>query len=929
MAIILPILSTFNASGVKAAQSSLGGLGGALGKIGAQVTVAAVAFKALQGAVNFANESISQARDLQRNLASLDTVFGDLSGRMTTFTANAYKMGISQSDAARTATFLGSVLKQAGFGMDDVAGQTEKLTVLAQDLATTYGYDTSEALTAMTALFRGEYDPIEKFGVALKQNEVNSLLAAKGMSNLTGQALLNAQQQIRLEQLYKRSADAQGAFAAQSGTLFVEQKKLNAVFDNMQATVGQQLTPAIASLMAQMTPVIESLGPRLAETFGHVADALINLSPIIEPLSHLLNSVIDIFNILLTILDPLIRSLGIGLAVALDFLVDLTDSLGRGIDDLVGYFNDLAEAVQFTKDAPVTSWLEDQMRVLAEYIPSLAMLVGLVDAVKGKVTEVTAKSNITSSSRLRGQRADRQSIVAVVPSTTTGTTTGASKPKNVIADYYAQLADEVAKQSAKLRLTNLGASEALISSIIGSGDQWMKMFTKVNNSGKKGVAELQKTFNKTATGLSEIKAAQEVAAKAFKDLYDAAVERNKTLEDSYRAQVVTLNDYKKSLSDIVSSLKPLAVADRIIGEFEQSAVDSFTNIADSITQGLADGTLTADAAKTLSDYANKEKDVFVTIGKQRDALFEKRSLAKALIDDVKSAISGFGNINSLISQQTNQVTTTVEKMIDGFKVTTSRTIDEAVNAGDMVSSFQKIVERTKAFAAQLKELRALGLDKNLYKQIVDAGTVTAAEIIKGGTGTVNELNNLFGELNTVGASIAEETAQVMYGAGVDVSNGLIAGLLAEEQQLVSTAETLANAFINAFNASMAAFTVQIPNYEALPVQVVNDVMTKIDPEKIFADKLTNLRSRLDSLGTISGAAEQATASSLMSQIRSTASDWSAMNPSATTGVSNTTVVNLTVKASAGVDTKKTGQDIVAIVNKYATSSGGGSVNRFI
>jgi len=934
MAIILPIVSTFNTAGVKSAQSSLTGFGSVLSKVGAQVAVAAFAFKGLQGAINFANESVTQAKDLQRNLAALETVFGSLSGRMTTFSANAYKMGISQSDAARTATFLGSVLKQAGFEMVDVADETEKLTVLAQDLATTFGYDTSEALTAMTALFRGEYDPIEKFGVALKQDEVNSLLLAKGLGNLEGQEKLNAQQQVRLEQLYLRSADAAGAFAAQSGSLFVEQKKLNAVFDNMQATVGQELTPALAGLMGQLTPILEDLGPRLAETFSHVGDAITDLTPIIEPLGRLLNSVVDIFNILLEILDPVIRLLGVGLAVALDYLVELTDSLGRGIDDLVGYFNDLAEAVQFTNEAPMTSWLEEQIRVLAVYIPSLTAFVGLIDAVKGKVTEVTAKSNITSRSRLRGQRLDRLGVV-------TGVKKDEEKKEDkrivvdTVAEYYKNLADEVSKQSAKLRLTNLGASEALIQSIIGSGDQWMKMFTKVNSSGKKGVAELQKTFNKTAAGLSEIKDAQEEAAKAAKALYDAAVERDAKLKAAYDEQVQTLKDYKDALKGIVAALQPLAVADRILGAFEQSAVEVFTNIATTIKEGLASGTLTADAAKSLSDYADKEKSVFAKIGKQRDELVAKRSLAEALIGEVRSAVTEFGNINALIDQQSNKVTSTVEKMVNGFKVTTSRTVDEVVGAGDMVSGFQKIVARTKAFATQLNELRALGLDPKLYKQIVDAGveagSVTAQEIIKGGAGTVGELNSLFGELNAVGADMAEQTAEVMLTAGSEIGSALVAGLLAEEQALVSTAEVLANAFITAFNGIMANFSVQMPAYEVgAATEQVAQVVGTSGLEKELADKLTNLRSRLTSLGAVEGAAEMATAKSLMSQIRSTASDWTAMNPSAATGVSNNTVVNLTVKASAGVDTKKTGQDIVAIVNKYATSSGGGgTVNRFI
>ena len=932
MAIILPIVSTFNTAGVKAAQSSLAGLGGMLGKLGAQVAVAAVAFKGLSSAVDFVSASVTQARDLERNLSALETVFGDLTGRMTVFTEDAYKMGISQTDAARTATFLGSVLKQAGFEMGDVANETEKLTILAQDMATTFGYDTSEALTAMTALFRGEYDPIEKFGVALKQDEVNALLLAKGLGNLEGQEKLNAQQQVRLEQLYLRSADAAGAFAKQSGTLFVEQKKLTSAFTNLQAAAGAELTPAITGLMMALSPLMDELGPEINSLFAELNTILIDLIPVVKPLVQIFGQLIGAFARLLDVLSPVIDFIVAVVIVAFELLADLLTHVGSGIEGLVNFIDSLFGAVN--KDfgsTAIVDWIVDFINNSVILSTLLSPIIAIIERIQG----LTGKSNETSAARLRGQREDRLAIVAKVAASTTAAGPSVLKgtpAKDTIAEYYAQLADEVSKQSARLRLTNLGASEALIESIIGSGDQWMKMFTKVNNSGKKGVAELQKTFNKTANGLSEIKAAQEAADEAFKKLYDAAVERNKALEDAYKAQVATLNDYKDALKSIVASLKPLAVANRIIGQFEQSAIDSFTNIAASIKEGLASGTLTTEAANKLSAYADAEKAVFVKIGAQRDALFAKRSLAEALIGDIKSAITQFGNVNALINQQTNKVTTTVEKMVMGFKVTTSRTVDEVVGAGNMVSSFQKIVARTKAFAAQLKELRALGLDQNLYKQIVDAGvdagSVTAEEIIKGGAGTVGELNNLFAELNTVGADIAEETAQVMYGAGVDVSKGLIAGLLAEEEALVSSAETLANAFITAFNNLMATITIPTPNFEALPTQASTAVST-VDPEKILADRLTNLRSRLDTLGKVEGAAETATAKSLMSQIRSTAGEWTAMNPNASTGVSNTTNVSVVVKAAAGVDTKKAGQDIVKVVNKYATSSGGGSVSRFI
>jgi hypothetical protein len=183
----LNIVSTFKGDGISAATRQLGafgaqagGLGSTLGKVGAAIASFGLATKAVQ----FTSQSIDSARDLERNMYSLNVIFDKMAPVMTQFTENAHEIGLSQQDAAKAATFLGSVLKQSGFSMIDTARETEKLVELGVDLAATYGYDVQEALLGMTALFRGEYDPIEKFGVAMKQNEINSELAARGQDKL-------------------------------------------------------------------------------------------------------------------------------------------------------------------------------------------------------------------------------------------------------------------------------------------------------------------------------------------------------------------------------------------------------------------------------------------------------------------------------------------------------------------------------------------------------------------------------------------------------------------------------------------------------------------------------------------------------------------------------------------------------------------------
>jgi hypothetical protein len=284
----LNIVSTFKNDGIAAATRQLGafgaqagGLGSTLGKVGAALASFGIAAKAVQ----FTSESIDSARDLERNMFSLKTVFDDFTPAMSKFVKGAYEIGLSQKDAAKASVFLGSVLKQSGFSMEDVTEQTQKLVSLGVDLAATYGYDVQEALLGMTALFRGEYDPIEKFGVAMKQSEINSELAARGLNNLEGAARRNAEQVIRMELLYQRAADATGAFTGQSGNLFVEQKKLQAQFENMQAAIGVQLLPVMGALVEALVPLVDYLGPKITQAVNDSLPALEGFVSFIKDMS--------------------------------------------------------------------------------------------------------------------------------------------------------------------------------------------------------------------------------------------------------------------------------------------------------------------------------------------------------------------------------------------------------------------------------------------------------------------------------------------------------------------------------------------------------------------------------------------------------------------------------------------------------------------
>jgi hypothetical protein len=1007
MAVIVPILSTFNAAGINAATGALGALGNSLKRIGAQAAVAAVGVKAMGAAVDFVSESVTSARDLQRNLFALNTVFGELSPKMVQFTKDAAGMGISQTDAARTATFLGSVLKQAGFGMGDVSTETMKLTGLAQDLATTYGYDVSEALTAMTALFRGEYDPIEKFGVALKQNEINTILAAKGMDKLTGQALLNAQQQVRLEQLYLRSADAQGAFAAQSGTLYGVQARLNAAFQNLQSSLGEGLLPVLARMGELLIPIVAESGPKIGEVFSGIGQVMTALMPLITPVLRILGDLLGVVGKLFQFISPLISLLSTGLAVVLDMIAEKMESVGRGLDQIFGFFSDIYQVTNSNFGSGFMDFLKSASAALGKIIPGLGLFNDFMNRFEAKSAEQNqARSMAADSARLTAQaQAYFKSKEPPTPDPEPG-----KIATDYVKEFYAALAQEDRKQRATLKLKSLGATQGLIENIIGSGEGWMKVYTSIIAGGKASVAQVQSLFSKTKAGIKEIadaaQAAAEVALEAAekaKKLADEAAqkiaEENSRIAgiwDTYQAQLVenlktyqnaiaeadsiyadsvtsatdkakeSMDEMRSSMQSTLESVIAFAKSEEDLGKWESQAVSAFNGVADALKAGLASGALLQDGYNQLSAYAQKESAILRSIGRQRDELAEKKSLVTTLMSDIRQAISGNVRLSSFLVSESQKITQTVTKMVGNVRVATTTTFDSIVTQNSIVSNFRKLVDGTKSFIANLKTLKALGLNQDLYQQILmqgaEAGGATAQALVDGGADTVSEVNNLFKEINDMGASLAEQTAQTMYGAGLDLTNGIIAGINAQDQLLAQAGTSLATIFAETFKLNLdsqlaIAFAKAVADAEEAARKIRDAAKAAALEAKIQADAIALDAAKAAAAWTEAGqAAENAAkrAAAAMAGISSTtAQDTSkgltlsqftaAQNEFMATQIAqgvtpdfsvaaggsfgrngyttNSNTVNVTVNAGLGTDGAVLGGQIVNLIKKYEKTSG--------
>jgi hypothetical protein len=100
----------------------------------------------------------------------------------------------------------------------------------------------------------------------------------------------------------------------------------------------------------------------------------------------------------------------------------------------------------------------------------------------------------------------------------------------------------------------------------------------------------------------------------------------------------------------------------------------------------------------------------------------------------------------------------------------------------------------------------MGLNKELYKQILDsgldAGSATAKALLRGGPKAVDELNSLFAKLDMTASMVADDTTKVMYNGGESAIQGFMDGIMAQDEALRLEAEKIANTFTGQFQITM-------------------------------------------------------------------------------------------------------------------------------
>lgn len=208
-------------------------------------------------------DAAGNARELERTMRTVDDVFGDSSQTIHDWgEAAADAAGLSKREVTTAAVTMGQTLINMGLDADEAADLVVRAQQRAADHALAMGGNTEDVLVGISALLRGEYDTIEKFGVSIKQADVNARAMEMGLDMSTAAAKRQSTAIAALDLLFEQTAISAGRFSDANDDAGVAAERAGAKWENfIDTTIG----PAINSALDEMASDLESSGKGLEQ----------------------------------------------------------------------------------------------------------------------------------------------------------------------------------------------------------------------------------------------------------------------------------------------------------------------------------------------------------------------------------------------------------------------------------------------------------------------------------------------------------------------------------------------------------------------------------------------------------------------------------------------------------------------------------------
>jgi phage-related protein len=245
--------------------------------------------------IGAATAATNWASDLEESANAVNVVFGDAAGIIKEYSDQSAEMvGMSSSDFNQLSAVTGAFLKNVGFDLQGAAEETINLGERASDMASIFNTDVSQAMNAIQSGLKGEFNPLEQFGVKINAAAIEARALAMGLGDAEGKINDNAKAQAALALIYEQTNQFAGDFRNTSDGLANSSKILKAELQNQAAAIGQQLIPIALQLTTALSGLLDRfkmLTPEQQKTILIVLGIVAALGPLITVIGGVITGV--------------------------------------------------------------------------------------------------------------------------------------------------------------------------------------------------------------------------------------------------------------------------------------------------------------------------------------------------------------------------------------------------------------------------------------------------------------------------------------------------------------------------------------------------------------------------------------------------------------------------------------------------------------
>lgn len=823
-----------------------------------------LATAAVAKTVRFFAGTVTEASQAQQSIGATETVFGRYSKSVIRdSSAAATAVGLSGDEYRNNANLIGSLFRNQGVATDQLAGKTKTMITRASDLAATFGGSTSTAVEALGSAFKGEFDPLEKYGISIKQSTVNAealrvahVKSTAEFNKLTLAQQTAAKQQATSNLITKQSAASAGAFAKESGTLANVQQKMSAQWTNLKATLGTALLPVLTAAGTTINKYLLPPMQRLAEKWAPLLGA---------KLAALATGAGPQLTKWLSDVGPRLSGLGKG-----DSGTNLS-SIATSLQAMGGQLADAAKKLPSFNDllsvsSTVLAFAAKHTGLLAAALPFLAVAyagvkaaqlaanVAAVVSIPTKIAEVVVNRQLVASNR---------ELIASRTGLTTATVTGTGAENVGLLTRARMLVVGVAQRAATIAMAAATG--------IATGAQWLLNAALTANPIGLVVVAIAGLVAGLVIAYQKSETFRAVVNKTFTFLKNIVIGTVNTVVGFVRshwklllgiltgpigAAVILIAGHWSKITGGVSAMYG-AVRDKlsslvgfvkgIPGKIKSALGDAKTmlkeiggQIIDGLVQGIKDAA--HKVTDVVGDVAGKVKDGFkgalsifspsrvtrelgryvseglalgirlgtpgVLSAVKRQGVDTKKEYAKQIKDISKQLAAASKARLTALKAQRNEYASGVASSAKGFAGLSNLQLgDNQTLTGGTVKQF--LVDRLaqiKNFNNKLAALKKKGLGKDLYDQIVqmgvDGGSTYADALAKETPASLKALNSLQSQVSTASGALGKSTSKAMYQSGIDAAAGFDKGLRTYLAKIAKSGTGIAKSLVAALKKAL-------------------------------------------------------------------------------------------------------------------------------